>query len=236
MMKGADGRLAKWTRSCLSKSYPSGLNYNSYANRFFTPKGKQFQRNGWVTVGWHCMHRSVHSSTNIVWMKLFPSCSQSRRNSDFFFRCLADSLNQKPSTNALQTKRGTKAKQNREMNSDEGSITVHGVLFCCCVTDPRLVSSTLSKPLNQFSKWDWIKSNYCSMTIDRINGIICAIHSTHEQTKLRTQHCSTLWRQQRLFCSGCPSLADLDPDFVFFKQVLLHFSCSSCFFQGDFLK
>lgn len=71
------------------------------------------------------------------------------------------------------------------------------------------------------------------MTIDTINGIICAIHSTHEQTKLRTQHCSTLWRQQRLFCSGCPLLADLDLDFGFFfflTQAFLHFSNTLCAF------
>lgn len=64
------------------------------------------------------------------------------------------------------------------------------------------------------------------MTIDTINGIICAIHSTHEQTKLRTQHCSTVWRQQCLFCSGCPLLADLYTEFVL-QQALLHFPSTS---------
>lgn len=119
------------------------------------------------------------------------------------------------------------------MNSDAGSSIVHGVLFCCCVTDSRLVSSALSKPLNQSSKWDWIKSNHCSITIDTIYGIICTIHSTHQQTKLWTQHCSTLWRKQRLFCSGWPSLADLDPDFF---PDFLHFSSISSIFTVRLFK
>lgn len=48
----------------------------------------------------------------------------------------------------------TNSKLNGKKNSDEESTIVHGILFCCCVTDSRLVSSTPSKALNQSSKSD----------------------------------------------------------------------------------
>lgn len=70
-------------------------------------KRKHSPHSGCVIEGLHCtVCISIHINRNIVWMQLFPSCSQPDATLWLLSGCSADSLNQRPCTNALQTKRG----------------------------------------------------------------------------------------------------------------------------------